>query len=55
MTDDPTSPIEMVRWSDQTGYPVLAHRAEGNLHHFLVLKHGQPQHRLRRNGAIGKP
>jgi glycine cleavage system H protein len=43
VTDDPTSPIEMVRWSDRTGYPVLAHRREGNLHHFLVRKEAAPR------------
>lgn len=48
VTDDPTSPIEMVRWSDQTGHPVLAHRAEGDLHHFLVRKEADPHPRLRR-------
>ncbi len=48
VTDDPTSPIEMVRWSDQTGHPVLAHRAEGTLHQFLVRKEAQPRPRRRR-------
>ena len=38
VTDDPTSPIEMVRWSDQTGHPVIDERREGNLFHFLVRK-----------------
>lgn len=42
VTDDPTSPIEMVRWSDQTGHTVLAHRTEGNLYHFLVRKEAAP-------------
>ncbi len=47
VTDDPTSPIEMVRWSDQTGHPVLAHRVEGTLHQFLVekLEHPVPRRR----------
>ena len=48
VTDDPTSPIEMVRWSDQTGHPVLAHRQEGTLHHFLVRKEAEPKPRRRR-------
>jgi glycine cleavage system H protein len=48
VTDDPTSPIEMVRWSDQTGYPVLAHRREGELHQFLVRKVPDPRPRVRR-------
>jgi glycine cleavage system H protein len=52
VTDDPLSPIEMVRWSDQTGHAVLAHRAEGNLHHFLVRKEAHPMPR-RRPGAGG--
>ncbi len=47
VTDDPTSPIEMVRWSDQTGHPVLAHRAEGSLHQFLVAKEANPVPRRR--------
>lgn len=47
VTDDPTSPSEMVRWSDQTGHRVLAHRAEGSLHHFLVRKEEHPVPRVR--------
>ncbi len=39
-TDDPTSPIEMVRWSDRTGHRVLAHRRDGALHRFLVERVG---------------
>ncbi len=38
VTDDPTSPIEMVRWSDETGQPVIDERKEGSLFHFLVRK-----------------
>ena len=38
VTDDPTSPIEMVRWSDESGHPVIDERREGNLFHFLVRK-----------------
>ena len=38
VTDDPTSPIEMVRWSDETGQPVIDERREGPLFHFLVRK-----------------
>ncbi len=52
VTDDPTSPIEMVRWSDQSGYPVLTHRAEGILHQFLVRKVADP--RPRRRGSEGR-
>jgi glycine cleavage system H protein len=47
VTDDPTSPIEMVRWSDQTGERLLAHRQEGSLHQFLVEKLERPQPRAR--------
>lgn len=47
VTDDPTSPIEMVRWSDQTGERVLAHREEGSLHQFLVEKVENPTPRPR--------
>jgi glycine cleavage system H protein len=47
VTDDPTSPIEMVRWSDQTGENVLAHRQEGSLHQFLVEKLAHPVPRQR--------
>ena len=42
VTDDPTSPIEMVRWSDQTGELLRLHRPEGPLHHFLVEKLEHP-------------
>ena len=49
-TDDPTSPIEMVRWSDQTGYPVLASRKEGELFEFLVRHEEHPTPRRRSVG-----
>jgi glycine cleavage system H protein len=48
VTDDPTSPIEMVRWSDQTGHPVLAQRREASLFQFLVRKEAAPTPRVRR-------
>jgi glycine cleavage system H protein len=48
VTDDPTSPIEMVRWSDQTGHSLLAHRTEADLHQFLVRKEANPVPRRRR-------
>ena len=47
VTDDPTSPIEMERWADETGHRLLAHRAEGSLHQFLVEKLEHPQPRTR--------
>jgi glycine cleavage system H protein len=45
VTDDPTSPIELVRWSDQTGHSVLATRREGSLYQFLVRKEANPRPR----------
>ncbi|MFZ0829919.1 MAG: sulfurtransferase TusA family protein [Thermoplasmata archaeon] len=55
VTDDPTSPIELVRWSDRTGHSVLHHRIEGNLHHFLIRKEAAPVPRIRRatTGEMG--
>jgi glycine cleavage system H protein len=47
VTDDPTSPIEMVRWSDRTGHRVRAHRLEGTFHQFLVEKLANPVPRPR--------
>jgi glycine cleavage system H protein len=38
VSDDATAPIEMVRWSMQTGHKVVESRKEGNLYHFLVRK-----------------
>jgi len=47
VTDDPTSPIEMVRWGDQTGHTVRTYRREGTLHQFLVRKEAHPVPRRR--------
>jgi glycine cleavage system H protein len=47
VTDDPTAPIEMVRWSDRSGYPVLHAWAEGTLRHFLVRRTADPRPRRR--------
>jgi glycine cleavage system H protein len=47
VTDDPTAPIEMVRWSDRTGYPVLHEWSEANLRHFLVRRVAAPKPRRR--------
>ncbi len=47
VTDDPTSPIEMVRWADQTGHRLLATRREANLYQFLVRKEARPVPRRR--------
>ena len=45
VTDDPTSPIEMVRWTDRTGHTVLDRRREGTLEHFLVRREPDPRPR----------
>ncbi len=45
VTDDATSPIEMVRWTDRTGHRVLAERREGPLYQFLVAKVADPRPR----------
>jgi len=50
VTDDPTSPIEMIRWTDQTGHTLLASRREGSLYQFLVRKEADPKPRVRRSG-----
>jgi glycine cleavage system H protein len=47
VTDDATSPIEMVRWSDQTGHTVQSYRKDGTLHQFLVRKEANPVPRRR--------
>jgi len=44
-TDDPTSPIEMVRWGDQTGHAELARRRDGTLYLYLVRKEAEPKPR----------
>lgn len=38
VSDDNTSPVEMERWSDQTGNKILESRKEGNLYHFITKK-----------------
>ena len=45
VTDDPTSPIEIVRWTDRTGHTVVAHRVDGPLHRFLVRREREPRPR----------
>ena len=49
VTDDPTSPIEMVRWSDRTGHAVLGRRTEDQLEHFLVRREADPKPRRPRS------
>lgn len=53
VSDDPTSPIEIVRWSDRTGETVLAHLPEPPLHKFLLRKEANPVPR-RRAAATGR-
>ena len=38
VTDDPTSYVEMVRWTDQTHQDLVDWRSEGNLFHFIIRK-----------------
>ena len=38
VSDDWTAPMEMDRWSSETGHPVVDARREGTLYHFLVRK-----------------
>ncbi len=40
VSDDWTAPVEMARWSEETGQPVIDSRKEGNLFHYLVRKIG---------------
>jgi glycine cleavage system H protein len=55
VTDDPTSPLELVRWSDRTGHALLMHRADDGLHRFLLRKEAHPVPRTRdlRTGRVG--
>ncbi len=55
VTDDPTSPIEMVRWQDRSGHTIVEERPEGNLHHFLLRReaHPVPRRRAASDGRIG--
>lgn len=38
VSDDPTAPVEMERWSIETGQKVIEDRKEGNIYHFIVKK-----------------
>jgi len=40
VSDDPTSEIEMIRWTDRTGNLLLETRREGTLVHYIVKKKG---------------
>jgi TusA-related sulfurtransferase len=51
VVDDPTAPIEMTRWSDRTGYPILEARRADGLLHFLVRKVADPRPRGRERGG----
>ncbi|MCI4338074.1 MAG: hypothetical protein L3J72_02070 [Thermoplasmata archaeon] len=47
VSDDPTSPLEMVRWADRTGHTVLGSYREGTVHRFLVRREASPTPRTR--------
>ncbi len=38
VTDDPTSPIEMIRWSDETGNKIKERKKIDNLFHFTLVR-----------------
>ncbi len=38
VSDEPTALVEMIRWTEDTGYSLVEWRAEGNLTHFIVRK-----------------
>jgi len=38
VSDDPTSDVEMIRWSEEKGQELLEIRKEGSLMHFIVRK-----------------
>jgi glycine cleavage system H protein len=38
VSDDPTSELEMIRWSDNTGNQLVETRKEGNLMHYIMKK-----------------
>jgi glycine cleavage system H protein len=38
VSDDPTGPVEMTRWAEQTGNSLLETRPEGTLTHYIVRK-----------------
>lgn len=47
VTDDPTSPIEMVRWQDRSGHTVLSRHSDGPVFRFLVRREADPRPRTR--------
>lgn len=53
ISDDPTSPIEMERWSDRTGHALLGHYSEGSIHRFVVRREAHPQPKVR-SAATGR-
>ena len=38
VSDDAAADLEIIRWSEQTGQPVIELRKEGNLFHFIIRK-----------------
>ncbi|HEV2448863.1 MAG TPA: sulfurtransferase TusA family protein [Thermoplasmata archaeon] len=53
VSDDPTSPIEMVRWADRTGHAVLGHYSDGPIHRFVVRREARPEPKVR-SAATGR-
>jgi glycine cleavage system H protein len=47
VTDDPTSPIEMIRWQDRSGHTLLGHSSDGPVFRFLVRREANPVPRRR--------
>jgi glycine cleavage system H protein len=47
VSDDPTSPIEMVRWADRTGHTVLGRYRDGAIHRFVVRREAHPEPKTR--------
>ncbi|MCI4345381.1 MAG: hypothetical protein L3K07_01290 [Thermoplasmata archaeon] len=47
VSDDPTSPIEMVRWEDRSGHTVLGAYTDGPIHRFLIRRERNPTPRRR--------
>jgi glycine cleavage system H protein len=53
VSDDPTSPLEMVRWQDRSGHTVLGAYSDGAIHRFLVRRERHPTPR-RRSAETGR-
>jgi glycine cleavage system H protein len=51
VSDDPTSPIEMVRWADRTGHTVLGRYQDGAIFRFVVRREARPEPKARSAGS----